>query len=134
MTRWRRSKTFTGPFRRLWSKQNPVLDLTNRAVRSAIGVRVEGLVSDDLSRSQQIAAWARRESYEGILAPSTALTGEVSLALFASAVDKATEEHSRVQPRPRLPPERGQGAPRGHEAPGPPPPEPARRRRRAALP
>lgn len=76
-----------------------VLDLTNPAVRAALGVEAEQLVSDDLAGCQQIAAWARREGYEGILAPSAALDGEVILAVFATALGKVTEEHSRV-PRP----------------------------------
>lgn len=72
-----------------------------RRVGRAIGVGVEELVSDDLARCQQIAAWAQRAGYEGILAPSAALAGEVILAMFASAMGKVTEEHSRVQRPPR---------------------------------
>ena len=78
-----------------------VLDLTNPAVRGPIGVGVEELVSDDLARCQQVAAWAQRAGYEGILAPSAALGGEVILAVFAAALGKVTEEHSRVQRPPR---------------------------------
>ena len=78
-----------------------VLDLTNPAVRAAVGVEVEQLVSDDLARCQQIAAWARGVGYEGILAPSAALEGELILAVFASALAKVSEEHSRVQRPPR---------------------------------
>ncbi len=78
-----------------------VLDLTDPAVRGALGVGVEELVSDDLARCQQIAAWAQREGYEGILAPSAGLEGEVIVAVFASALGKVTEEHSRVQRPPR---------------------------------
>ncbi len=78
-----------------------VLDLTNPAVRRAIGVGVGKLVSDDLARCQQIAAWAQRAGYEGILAPSAALGGEAILAVFACALGKVAEEHSRVQRPPR---------------------------------
>jgi RES domain-containing protein len=78
-----------------------VLDLANPVVRGAISVRVEDLVSDDLARCQKIAAWAQRAGYEGILAPSAALGGEAILAVFASAMGKVTEEHSRVQRPPR---------------------------------
>jgi RES domain-containing protein len=78
-----------------------VLDLTDAAVRGALGVDAAELVSNDLARCQAIAASAEREGYEGILAPSAALAGERVLAVFASALDKLTEEHSRVQRAPR---------------------------------
>jgi RES domain-containing protein len=78
-----------------------VLDLTDAAVLATIGIARAALVSNDLRRCQAIAEWAQREGYEGILAPSAALDGEVILAVFAPALSKVTEEHSRVQRPPR---------------------------------
>lgn len=78
-----------------------VLDLTDAAVRATLQVEREALVSNDLTRCQAIAEWAQREGYEGILAPSAALDGEVILAVFAFAMGKVTAERSRVQCPPR---------------------------------
>lgn len=74
-----------------------VLDLTDARVRDQLGVTVEELVSDDLTRCQELAAEARELGFEGILIPSAALDGEVTLAVFASAIHKVEAEHSRVQ-------------------------------------
>ena len=78
-----------------------VLDLTNPAVLAALRLDRQVLVSDDLRHCQAIAEWAEREAYQGILAPSAALDGEMILAVFASALGTLTEEHSRVQRPPR---------------------------------
>jgi RES domain-containing protein len=78
-----------------------VLDLTDPTVLAALGVNREVPVSNDLSQCQDIAKWAQRAGYEGILAPSAALDGQLILAVFASAVAKLTGEHSRVQRPPR---------------------------------
>lgn len=78
-----------------------VLDLTDSTVLATLGIARAALVSDDLRRCQDIAEWARREGYEGILAPSAALAGELILAVFSSALGKVIEEHSRVQRPPR---------------------------------
>lgn len=78
-----------------------VLDLTDATALSTLGVARAALVSNDLRRCQAIAEWAQRAGYEGILAPSAALAGEVMLAVFAAALGKVTEEHSRVQRPPR---------------------------------
>ncbi len=74
-----------------------VLDLTDPQVRDQLGVTNEELVSDDLSRCQELATEAREAGFEGILAPSAALDGEITLAVFASAMGKVDAEHSRVQ-------------------------------------
>lgn len=74
-----------------------VLDLTDRQVRDLLGATNEGLISDDLSRCQELATEAREAGFDGILAPSAALDGEITLAVFGSAMDKVEAEHSRVQ-------------------------------------
>ena len=77
-----------------------VLDLTDPEVRDQPGVTVEELVRDDLRRCQELATMAREAGFEGVLAPSAALDGEITLAVFASAMGKVVAEHSRVQRRP----------------------------------
>lgn len=47
-----------------------VLDLTDQHVRDKLGVTVDDLVSDDLSRCQELAARALEAGFDGILAPS----------------------------------------------------------------
>lgn len=74
-----------------------ILDLTDPSVRDQVGATYEELVSDDLTRCQELAAAARDKGFDGILAPSAALEGEVTLAVFASAIYKVEAEHSRVQ-------------------------------------
>jgi RES domain-containing protein len=74
-----------------------VLDLTDPQVRDQLGVTNEELVSDDLSRCQELATEAREAGFEGIFAPSAALDGEITLAVFASGIGKVDTEHSRVQ-------------------------------------
>lgn len=78
-----------------------VLDLTDPEVRRQLGVTKEDLVTDDLRRCQQLAVDAWEAGFEGILAPSAALDGEVTLAVFASAMGKVVAEHSRIQRPPR---------------------------------
>lgn len=74
-----------------------VLDLTDPQVRDELGVSEGDLVSDDLSYCQELAAIAREAGFDGILAPSAALAGETTLAVFAAAISKVEPEHSRVQ-------------------------------------
>lgn len=74
-----------------------VLDLTDPEVRDQMGVTGEELVSDDLRRCQELATEAREAGFDGILAPSAALDGEITLAVFGSAMAKVEAEHSRVQ-------------------------------------
>ena len=74
-----------------------VLDLTDPQVRDQLDVTVEDLVGDDLRRCQDLATEAREAGFEGVLAPSAALDGEITLAVFASAMGKVVAEHSRVQ-------------------------------------
>jgi RES domain-containing protein len=74
-----------------------VLDLTDPEVRDELGVAEDELIADDVTRCQQLAADARDAGFDGLLAPSGALDGETTLAVFASAMGKVASEHSRVQ-------------------------------------
>lgn len=74
-----------------------VLDLTDPEVREKLEVTIDDLVSDDLARCQELAVRAREAGFDGILAPSAALDGETTLAVFVSAIAKVEAEHSRVQ-------------------------------------
>lgn len=74
-----------------------VLDLTDPDVRQTIGVTEDELRGDDLTLCQQLADAARAAGFEGILAPSAALRGEHTLAVFVDSLDKVREEHSRIQ-------------------------------------
>jgi RES domain-containing protein len=77
-----------------------VLDLTDPEVREALALAEVDLTSDDLTRCQAIGDAARAAGFEGILAPSAALAGEITLVVFPAAIAKVTEEHSRVQHAP----------------------------------
>jgi RES domain-containing protein len=77
-----------------------VLDLTDPEVRQALALTEADLTGDDLTRCQALGDAARTAGFEGILAPSAALTGEIILVVFAGAIAKVTEEHSRVQRAP----------------------------------
>lgn len=79
-----------------------VLDLTSEAVRRAIGVTLEELLSDDVTAGQEVADWARTHGFEGILAPSAAMEGAQTLAVLDPAVlDQAmVREAAVVQPPP----------------------------------
>lgn len=80
-----------------------VLDLTNAAVREAIGVTAAELVDDDCAIPRDIADAARAAGFEGILAPAAALPGRETLVVFNAAMAKVTPERSAVrQPPPRL--------------------------------
>ena len=81
-----------------------VLDLTDEATRSHLGVREADLVSDDCTLTQDIAAAARDAGFDAVLAPAAALPGCQTLAVFAHAlVANVTAERSEVrQPPPRL--------------------------------
>lgn len=74
-----------------------VLDLTDPDVRDVLGVTEDELVADDVTRCQQLAADARDAGFDGLLAPSGALDGETTLAVFATAMGKVASEHSRLQ-------------------------------------
>jgi RES domain-containing protein len=81
-----------------------VLDLTDEATRSHLGVREADLVSDDCTLTRDIAAAARDAGFDAVLAPAAALPGCETLAVFAHALPaKVTAERSEVrQAPPRL--------------------------------
>jgi RES domain-containing protein len=74
-----------------------VLDLTDPQVREALVLTEADLTADDLTRCQALGDAARAAGFQGILAPSAALAGEIILAVFPPAIAKVAEEHSRVQ-------------------------------------
>jgi len=77
-----------------------VLDLTDPHVRAHLSVSEEELVGDDHARCQQLAEMARDAGLDGLIAPSAALDGHQTLAVFAHVLDdpnKNVGEHSRVQ-------------------------------------
>jgi len=73
-----------------------VLDLTNARVREILDVSERDLIRDDVSVCQQIAEYARDSGFDGILAPSAAVEGHRTVAIFSSAMRKITEGRSRV--------------------------------------
>lgn len=80
-----------------------VLDLTDKAARSHLGVDEADLVSDDCAATQNIASAARDAGFDAVLAPAAALPGCETLAVFAHALSNVTAERSEVrQPPPRL--------------------------------
>jgi RES domain-containing protein len=74
-----------------------VLDLTDPAIRSQLGVTEEGLAQGDWTTCQALADQARSPGFEGILARSGALAGERTLVVFPDGMAKVIAEHSRVQ-------------------------------------
>jgi RES domain-containing protein len=80
-----------------------VLDLTDSDTRSHLGVDEADLVSDDCATTQTIAAAARDAGFDAVLAPSAALPGCETLAVFAHALPDVKAERSEVRrPPPRL--------------------------------
>ncbi len=80
-----------------------VLDLTDKATRSHLGVDEADLVSDDCATTQTIARAARDAGFDAVLAPAAALPGCETLAVFVQALPNVTAERSKVrQPPPRL--------------------------------
>ena len=80
-----------------------VLDLTDEAVRTHLGVHESDLVGDDYSVTQSLAAAARDAGFQAILAPAAALPGRETLAVFAHALPSVQAERSEIRrPPPRL--------------------------------
>jgi len=80
-----------------------VLDLTDPGTCAQLGVRESDLTGDDYTRTQVFAALAYEASFDGVLAPSAALPGHQTLAVFAHVLADASKivaEHSRVQAPP----------------------------------
>ena len=77
-----------------------VLDLTNARTRASLNVSETDLTGDDPARCQSIANEARAAGYDAILAPSAALKGRKTLAVFSSALKKVTPINSRTRKAP----------------------------------
>jgi RES domain-containing protein len=77
-----------------------VLDLTDVMVREALGVSEGDLTGNDLTRCQVVAEQAHAAGYDGVLAPSAALDGQKTLAVFAPAISKIVAGSSRVRHAP----------------------------------
>ncbi len=77
-----------------------VLDLCDPKVREALGISEADLIGNDFALCQEIAEYARQFHFEGILAPSAALSGELTLAVFSSAMRKLKAGGSRIGPPP----------------------------------
>lgn len=73
-----------------------VLDLTNARVREVLDISERELTDDDLTRCQEIADYAREAGYDALLAPSAALAGQRTIAVFSSAMRKLADELSHV--------------------------------------
>ena len=59
-----------------------VLDLTDAEVRNQIGVTLEEITAEDYSLTQELGAWAQKQGYEGILAPSARNSGGSNVIVF----------------------------------------------------
>lgn len=74
-----------------------VLDLCDPDVQNRLSLSEDQLIDDDLSVCQAIAEAASQAGFDAILAPSAALPGERTLAVFSFAMHKVEAEHSRIQ-------------------------------------
>ncbi|MDT4935486.1 MAG: hypothetical protein QOK11_3378 [Pseudonocardiales bacterium] len=80
-----------------------VLDLTEPAVRAAVGLEEADLIGDDYAKTQAVAAPAAAAGFAGLLAPSAAFPGRRTLVVFAAGASAITAEWSAVRrPSPRL--------------------------------
>lgn len=80
-----------------------VLDLTDEAVRSLLGLSFDDLTGDDYAKSQEVAQAAHDAGFGGILAPSAAMESRTTLVLFVAGLSSVSFGRSRVrQPPPRL--------------------------------
>lgn len=91
---------------RLQIENLPVVDLTDIAVRRAFGVTATDLAANDYEVCQAIGRLARRAPgrFGGILAPSAAIRGEQTLAVFQGWLEHhvAIKEDHVTHPPPRL--------------------------------
>ena len=63
----------------------PVFDLMNEEQRSAAGVALHTLTSDepdDLETCRTVADWARSEGHQGLLVPSAVRSDETNLTIY----------------------------------------------------
>jgi RES domain-containing protein len=80
-----------------------VLDLTSERVADAVGLDQEDLTGDDYGACQAVGVAALQAGFGGILAPSAALPGRRTLAVFPSGMACVVPVWSRVrQAPPRL--------------------------------
>lgn len=80
-----------------------VLDLTDGAIGTVVGLEPKDLVGDDYTQSQAVAHAASEAGFGGIIAPSAALPGRMTLVVFGSGMKHLTPGSSRIrQPPPRL--------------------------------
>ena len=63
-----------------------VLDLTDAAVLSELGIAPGALVAELAAITRQIAAEARSRGYQGLLVPSAASPGAKNLVVFAEGI------------------------------------------------
>ena len=77
-----------------------VLDLTEELGRKTIDITLDDLTGDDYEQCQRVAALAREHGLDGILSPSAALPGSLTLVVFATSVEKITVELSVVNTPP----------------------------------
>ena len=77
-----------------------VLDLTEVVGRQTIGITLDDLTGDDYEQCRRVAALARDHGLDGILSPSAALPGSLTLGVFAPSVEKITVELSVVNTPP----------------------------------
>lgn len=75
-----------------------VLDLTDPATLTALGLRAEDLVADNWEPTQRIGAAARAAGFEGLLVPSAAGPGR-NLVIFPDRLDTRSRIRS-LGPRP----------------------------------
>lgn len=75
----------------------PLLDLTDGATRSLVGVEFEQLISSDWTVCQLVAARVQASRrFHGVLAPGGALPGTTTLVVYASRVNRLILSHERV--------------------------------------
>ncbi len=78
------------------------LDLTDPQVLNDLGLSPDDLTGEgyDYRDTQRIARWAWRAGHEGILAPSAALPGQRTVAVFGRGIPRLTVEVDRVRRMP----------------------------------
>jgi RES domain-containing protein len=79
------------------------LDLTDAAIRDALGLTEDDLIADDHAVCQRLADRAREAGFEAILAPSAGLHGATTLAVFGDIMSgRKTAVHDRGRQRPPI--------------------------------
>lgn len=75
-----------------------MLDLTKSSVRALLQLTNEDLVGESYETCRRVALSARSAGFDGLIAPSGALTGEIAPVMFAveMRMGKVSEEQSRI--------------------------------------